>query len=146
MAIVVQHSTTIAAESDIVWRLLIDPSTWQTWWSDCLTATSNDLKQLREGSRLEVVVQPRRQKMTFNPEVDLMTEGKTLSLTHRSALVQCTLSWRLHSQPEGTRVTVRGVFTGLAALTMGLFRQDDTARFSLHGNLRGLKKVAERMV
>jgi len=145
VAIIAQHSTTIATEPQIVWGLLVNPSAWQTWWADCVTASSGDQRQLQEGSKLELVVQPRQRKMTFHPEVDLLTEGKELSLTHRSALVQCTWSWRLQAQPAGTRVTLRGVFTGFAILTMGWLGQNDTARFSLHANLRGLKKIAERM-
>lgn len=145
MAIVVELSVNVAADRQTIWTLLTDASTWPTWWRDCRAAAASDFRRLREGSQLEVVVQPRHGKTTFRPEVDLLTEGKTLSLTERSALLQTTVAWHLHATESGTRITVHGVLTGFATVLMRLTRQDDTVRFALHSNLRGLKKIAERM-
>ncbi|NJL29174.1 MAG: hypothetical protein HC897_15480 [Thermoanaerobaculia bacterium] len=141
-----EQSVNVATERDVVWRLLIDASTWKTWWSDCVDATAADRRTLHEGSKLELALQPKQLKYTFYPEVDLTSEGKSLSLTHRSLFVQWTVSWFLQDLETGTRVTARGSFAGLGTLLPRIFHQDDTARFSLNSNLRGLKRLAERMV
>jgi hypothetical protein len=140
-----EQSVNVATDREVVWRLLIDPTTWKTWWPDCIDASAVDRKMLHEGSKLELALQPKQVKYTFNPEVDLTSEGKNLSLTHRSLFVQWTVSWHLQDLANGTRVTARGAFTGLGTALKGLFHQDDTVRFSLHSNLRGLKRLAERM-
>lgn len=146
MAIEIEEATHIASEPVIIWGLLIDPTSWKTWWPDCREANSTDFRTLREGSELEVVLQPKHQKLTFTPIVDLITDGKTLSLTHRAAFLQTTVRWYLQEKPEGTRVLVHGIFAGLSPFLMRLLRRDDTLRFSLNSNLRGLKKMAERLV
>lgn len=146
MGIEIAQSTQIAAPPENVWPLLVDASTWTTWWPDCIAAQAADFRPLREGSRLEVVLQPRHGKITLHPVVDLLTEHKTLSLTARSALLQTTVAWYLQTSDHGTRVEVRGAFAGLATAAMRLLRRDDTLRFSLNGNLRGLKRTAERLV
>ncbi|MEM8961653.1 MAG: SRPBCC family protein [Acidobacteriota bacterium] len=145
MGFELDHSVNVAAPADIVWRLLIDPSSWSGWWRDCLDAQSRDLRNLREGSELSLTVQPKHMRMTFEPRVDLMIEQKTLSMSHRSALVQASLSWYLGASEMGTRVQARVVFAGLWSNVMGLTRQKDAVHFAVHSNLRDLKKVAERL-
>ncbi|RMH18822.1 MAG: hypothetical protein D6696_12215 [Acidobacteria bacterium] len=141
----VGYAVRVAAPSATVWRLLVDVATWKSWWPDCLSATTADARTLHEGSRLELVLQPKHGRHTLRPVVDLITEGKTLSMTSRGPLLQATVSWHLHDDGEGTRLNLHGAFTGPAALVLRLLRADDVVRFSLHGNLRGLKKVAERL-
>ena len=145
MGIEISMSISIAARTETVWSLLIDPRTWKSWWPDCIEATSHDFRTLREGSKLEVVVQPKTSKASFFPVVDLMSEGKSLSLTSRGTFLQSTVAWYLQPIDAGTRVRVHGDFTGLATTLMRLTRRDDTFRFALHGNLRGLKRVGERL-
>lgn len=146
MAIVVEHSTNIASAPETVWGLLINVSSWHTWWKDCVEANTADFKMIHEGSEISMVMQPKHQKMTFQPVVDLCTEGKVLSLTHRSLTIQSTVVWTLKSGPTGARIHIRGVFAGVSVFFMRLLRQDDIFHFSLHGNLRGLKRMAERMI
>lgn len=141
-----EQSVNVATEREVVWRLLIDPTTWKAWWSDCIDASAVDRRMLHEGSRIELVLQPKQLKHTFFPEVDLTSEGKSLSLTHRSAFVQWTVRWYLQELESGTRVTAHGAFTGLSTVLTRFFHQDDTVRFTLQSNLRGLKRLAERMV
>ncbi len=145
MGFEVTSTVTIAAPPETVWPLLIDPTTWKSWWPDCQAATTRDHRNLREGSQLEVVLQPKHGKATFTPRVDLITEHKTLTMTARGALLQTSVSWHLHGVDMGTRVTIHGAFAGFGATVMKLFGSADTAQFSLHGNLRGLKRVAERL-
>ncbi len=145
MGFEITSTVTIAAPPETVWPLLIDPTTWKTWWPDCQAAIAQDHRNLREGSQLEVVLQPKHGKATFNPRVDLITELKTLTLTDRGALLQTSVTWHLHPVDMGTRVTIHGAFAGIGTTVIKLFRRDNTARFSLHSNLRGLKRVAERL-
>ena len=136
----------IANEREKVWRLLENPAAWKTYWPDCVDAISKDRKLLREGSELELVVQPGGRNYTFHPEVDLVVPGKTLSLTHRGPFLQWTVAWYLDDVETGARVKVQGAFAGVGGFLMRLLRRDDSVRFSLHGHLRGLKKLAERML
>lgn len=146
MAIEVEQSVNVATGPESVWRLLADPNSWKSWWPDCVDAHVSDYKVLREGSELVVVVQPQHSKLTFRPTVDLYTEQRTLSLTHRTVFFACTAAWYLQPREDGTRVTVRAVLAGPAAFLLRLLRRDAIVRLTLHSQLRGLKKVAERMV
>ncbi len=145
MAVVVEKVSNIASAPETVWGLLVNLETWKAWWPDCVTAHATDYRTLREGSQLELVLQPKHRKVTFNPIVDMLTEGRTLSLTQQSATLQTTVVWTVSEGPAGTKVSVRGVFKGLRVWLMGLVGGNDVYQFSLYSNLRGLKRVAERM-
>ncbi len=136
----------IRADPDIVWGLLVDPNGWSTWWRSCVVARTLDRNEMREGSELELVLQPKHQKFTFRPVVDLITDERTLSLTHRSALVQTTTAWYLAEKPDRTVVTVQSVFNGLLPFLMSLAQQRSTVQLTLKTNLQGLRRTAERMV
>lgn len=146
MAVVVERTANIASAPETVWDLLIRLETWKTWWPDCIEAHTMDNRALREDSRIELVLQPKHRKLTVNPVVDMLTAGRTLSLTQQSALIQGTVAWTLAEGPMGAKVSVRGVFTGFQVWLMGLASQNDIFQFSLYSNMRGLKKLAERMV
>ncbi len=146
MGIDAELSTGIRADPDVIWGLLEDPSNWSTWWRSCIAARSVDRNDLREGSELEVVLQPKRQRFTFRPVVDLLTEYRTLSLTHRSFAVQTTTAWYLAEKPDRTQVTVQTVFNGLLPFLMSLAQQRSTVQLCLKTNLQGLRRTAERMV
>ncbi len=146
MGIDAEISTGIRADPDHIWGLLEDPSSWSTWWRICIAARSVDRKELREGSEIELVLQPRWQKFTFRPVVDLLTENRTLSLTHRSLFVQTTTAWYLAEKPDRTQVTVQSVFNGLLPFLMSLAQQRSTVHLCLKTNLQGLRRAAERLV
>lgn len=146
MAVVVERTVNVASTPETIWGLLVNASTWKSWWDDCVVATAKDHRALHEGSEIELVLQPKHRKITFQPIVDMMSEGKTLSLTQHAALMQGTVVWQLAEGPMGARVSLRGVFTGFQIWLMGLASQNDIFQFSLYSNLRGLKKMAERMI
>ena len=134
----------VRADPEIVWDLLVDPSTWQGWWHGCVAARSLDGRTLREGSQLEVVLQPKLQKFTFKPIVDLMTEYRTLSLTQRSTMVQTTTAWYLVEKPDRTQVNVQTVFNGILPFLMSIAQQRRTVQLIMKKNLQGLRRAAER--
>lgn len=134
----------VFAEPMVIWGLLADPPMWKTWWPDCISATTADSKSLHEGSHLELVLQPRQIKITLRPEVDLCTEGKLLSLTHRSALIHTTASWHLVEKDDCVRVTGQIVFNGFFPFLITIAQQSSIVRFSLNNNLKGLKRAAEQ--
>ena len=146
MAVVVEKVTNIASAPETVWSLLVNPESWKSWWSGCIEARTMDRRTLREGSQLELVLQPRHQKVTLNPVVDMMSEGKTLSLTQQGALLQGTVVWEVVEGPMGARVNLRGVFKGFQVWLMGLAGKNGTFQLSLSANLRGLKKTSEHMI
>ncbi len=146
MGIDAELSTGIRADPDIIWDLLVDPSSWSTWWRSCVAARSVDRKSLREGSEIELVLQPRHQKITFRPAVDLLTENRTLSLTQRTLFVQTTTAWYLAEKPDRTQVNLHTVFNGVLPFLMSLAQQRSTVQLCLKTNLQGLRRAAERIM
>ena len=146
MGIDADLSTNVRADPDVIWALLLDPAGWNSWWRGCIVARALDDRSLREGSLLEVVLQPKLQKFTFKPIVDLMTENKTFSLTHRSPMVQTTTVWYLAEKPDRTQVTVQTVFNGVLPFLMSVFQQRSAVQLALKGNLQGLRRAAERRI
>ena len=146
MGIDVDLSINIRADADVIWGLLEDPSSWSGWWRGCVAARTLDDRSLREDSELEVVLQPKFQKFTFKPFVDLLTEYRSLSLTHRSFFVQTTTAWYLVEKPDRTQVTEQSVFTGVLPFLMSIAQQRSTVQLSLKANLQGLRRAAERIM
>lgn len=146
MGIDVDLSTNVRADPEVIWGMLEDPSSWKTWWRGCIEARSLDDRTLREGSEIEIVLQPKLQKFTFRPVVDLLTENRSLSLTHRSPLVQTTTAWYLVEKPDRTQVSVQSVFNGILPFFMSVMQQRSAVQLALKGNLQGLRRVAERKV
>ncbi len=146
MGIEVEQTKIIRADPEVVWDFLERPETWKSWWPDCVEARVTDDGTLREGSRLELVVRPVRLALTLNPIVDLFTERKTLSLTHRSTFIQSTAAWYLHEKPDATHVKAELVFNGLFPFFITIAQRSGTVRASLKRNLLGLKRASERMV
>ena len=144
MGIEAEVSRKIYADSDAIWELLADPTSWSSWWTDCEAARSVDGKVLREGSGLEVVLQPKIMKLTLTPEVGLLSERKLLSLTHRSAMIHSTVTWQLAEKKEFVVVTADIVFNGVLPFLIAISQQSSIVRFSLTNNLKGLKRAAEQ--
>jgi hypothetical protein len=144
MGIEAEVSRKIFADSDAIWELLSDLEAWPTWWVDCVIARTMDSRTLREGSTLEVLVKPRAVSLTLNPVVDLFTERKLLSLTHRSAFIHSTATWQLVEKNDAVTVTASIVFNGLLPFLITIAQQSSVVRFSLNNNLKGLKKAAEK--
>ncbi len=145
MTLIAEKSIQIVAPPEVIWRVLTDLPAWKSWWPDCYFAQNQTRGQFGEGSQVELVVRPGRLKHTFRPLVDLYTERKTLSFTQRSFGVQATVTWQLQPLTDQTRVSVRGVFQGPLIFIMRVFQRGDLAQISLASQLRGLKKVAERL-
>lgn len=147
MGIEVEHTKIIRADPEVIWGFLVRPPTWKSWWVDCVEASSgDDRRELQEGTRLELVLQPRNLRLTLRPTVDLLTERKTLSMTHHSALIHTTAAWYLYERPDATQVKAELVFNGILPFFVTIAQQSSTVRASLQRNLQGLKKAAERMV
>jgi Polyketide cyclase / dehydrase and lipid transport len=146
MGIEIEQSKVIRADPEVVWDFLVRTETWKSWWPDCVEAARADDRRLEEGTRLELVLQPRITKLTLRPVVDLFTEGKTLSLTHRSALIQTTAAWYISERPDATVVKGELVFNGFLPFVITVSQQSSAVRACFQRNLAGLKKAAERMV
>ena len=146
MAVVVEKIASVESSPETVWGLLINLESWKRWWPGCVEARTEDFRTLHEGSKIELVVKPVSRKYTFNPEVDMLSEGRTLSITQQSLLLQYTVVWEVVEGPAGARVSLRGVFKGFQVWLMGLASQNVMFHHSLGSSLRGLKKLAERMI
>ncbi len=146
MGIEVEQSKMIRSDPEIIWDLLERPEKWSSWWRECVEARITDDRALREGSRLELVLQPVRLRKTLRPVVDLLTERKTLSLTHRSPFLQTTFAWYLVERPDATVVKVEAVANGLFPFLVTIAQQSGVVRHTVQSHLRALKRAAERMV
>ncbi len=146
MGIEVEQSKVVRSDPEVIWELLERPEKWSSWWRECVEARITDDRTLREGSRLELVLQPVRLRQTLRPVVDLLTERKTLRLTHRSAFLQTTFAWYLVERPDATVVKAEVVANGLFPFLVTIAQQSGVVRRTVQGNLRALKRAAERMV
>lgn len=142
----IEESIHVATPADKIWRLLADPTTWKTWWPGCVDAATADRKTLREGSRLELVLQPTWLRMTLRPKVEVATINRALIWVGQSAGIQGRHAWYLDEKPDGTRIREREDFTGAGVVLLHVLFQVGATRKMFQANLRGLKKMAERML
>jgi len=138
-------SRNILAPIDTVWELVEKPVTWKSWWPECSNAKILDRGALREGSSVEVTLQPDYRKLDFRPTVDLFTMGKTLSFTHRSWSMGATVSFYLSEKSSGTHVRLQAVVEGLGMLFLTLTGRGGLPLQVLDSAMRGLKRTAERL-
>jgi hypothetical protein len=98
-----------------------------------------------EGAQLEVVVQPRHLKSTYRPLVDMLTRERILSLTHRRAFRQVTVTYSLLPEADRVRVEARGVFQGAYFFFLRILQQGTLPGKTLKTQLRDLRRTAERL-
>ena len=146
MGIEFEQTKSIRSDPEVIWELLERPEKWSSWWPECVAARATDDRALREGSRLELVVQPVRMRWKLRPTVDLLTEGRTLSLIHRSAFLQTSFGWYLQERPDATLVKGEVVANGLGPFLVTIAQQSSLVRITVQRNLRALKRAAERLV
>ncbi len=147
MALKLEITRNISAAPETVWQLLDRPTSWKAWWEDCVEAIALDRKGLKEGSRLELVLRPSYRRLSFFPVVDLFTENKTLCLIYKTIFVDASLTFYLQVDRDGsTQLRSQLSFGGPYAMILRLFGQGDLIRLSHDRCIRGLKRMAERMV
>lgn len=147
MALKLEASKFVAAAPATVWQLLDRPTTWKAWWEDCVEAIAVDRKGLREGSQIELVLKPGYRRVSFQPTVELYTENRILGLAQKDSLVDARLTFYVQEDRDGgTHVRCHLSFGGPYAILVRLLRQGDLVRISHDRILRGLKRMAERMV
>jgi hypothetical protein len=147
LALKVEVSKNVMAAPATVWQLLDRPTSWKAWWDDCVEAIAVDRKGLKEGSTIELVLRPSYRRMSFFPVVDVYTENKILSLACKTALVDATLTFLLQPDREGcTQLRCQLSYGGVYGLLARLTGQADLVRLCHDRCVRGLKRMAERMV
>ena len=146
MGIELELTKKMLAPPDVVWALLGNPSSWSTWWRDCESARISDGRAPREGSTVEVVLKPGQRSYGYKTNIDLITENRTLSVTHRSGLSQSTCVWYLNKKPNGTEVRVQLVYEGIGTWIVRLTGRATLVRLAFENQLKDLKKYTERMV
>lgn len=140
----IRHQRAIAAPPDLVWGLLADFSTWPRWWPDCSVAQRQDRTPLAEGSRIEMVLSPGGRERTLVAEVDLLSEGRSLTIVAQRFLFKATATWILREGPaESSRLAVHGAFSGLGAGRLGI--GEALLESTLKRHARGLGQAAERL-
>lgn len=145
MPVALESRTGIATAPLLVWGLLVDTKTWKSWWPAVRDARAFDFKPLHDKSRFEVTLQFTRLRATLVPRVVLAGEGKTLSWEARWAGVPLRQEWFLDPKPDGCRVTARLRFEGPGATVLRLLRLERGWDLMQHEQVRGLKRVAERL-
>lgn len=145
MPIALETRQSVAADPAQVWRLLIEPRSWKSWWPAVRDARTYDFKPLREGVRFEVTLQMGRMTSTLTPRVTLCADGKALAWDGRWLGVPLHEEWFLEPRPDGCRVVLRSRFTGFGASVLGLLRLDRKWAQMSSEAVRGLKRVGERL-
>lgn len=146
MGIEIDLSKRILASQEVIWSLLGNPGSWAKWWRDCEVSQVKGGRSAREGSELELVLKPGASAINYHPVIDLYTEERTLSLTHRGGLSQATCVWYLNKSQNGTVVRVQLVYEGPGSLFVRLTGRSALVRLAIENQLKDLKKFAERMV
>ena len=145
MGIELDLSKTVLAPPSVVWSLLGEPRSWSTWWRDCVSAQMADGRAPREGSPIQLVLKPGQQESSYEPTIDLYTEDRTLSLTHRSGLSRGTCVWYLNKKRNGTEVRLQLVYEGLGTWWVRLTGRRILVDLAFENQLKDLKKYAERL-
>ena len=145
MPLVLESRTAIATPPPPVWGLLVEPKSWKSWWPAVRDARTFDFKPLHEGSRFEVTLELGRLTTTLVPRVSLAAEPKALAWESRWAGVPLHAEWFLDSKPDGSRATARLRFAGVGGSLLGALRFGRMWERLLQEQLRGLKRVAERL-
>jgi hypothetical protein len=145
MPVTTEVRTAIATAPLAVWGLLVDTKSWKTWWPAVRDARTFDFKPLHQGSRFEVTLQLGRMEATLAPRVTLAAEGKALTWEARWAGVPVKQEWFLDQKPEGCRATVRLQLVGTGGTLLRLVRLDRRWLLMIDEQLRGLKRIAERL-
>ncbi len=146
MSIELNLSKKILAPPNVVWSLLGNPVSWPKWWRDCEAVQFKEGRALREGTQLEVVLKPGQSASDYFPTIDLYTEERTLSMTHRGGLSRGTCVWYLNKKPNGTEVRLQLVYEGLGSYFVQWTGRSVLVRLTFENQLKDLKKLAERMV
>ena len=143
MPLTLEDSVHIGAPAESVWRLLADPASWRFWWPHCSSAEAADRRPLRDGSRLEISLQPGLVPYTVRAEVEVAQPGRALIWRATTFGTRGRHAFYLEPRPNGTRVRESGTYEG-NLLLFRLLRRDVATAKMFHGNLRGLKRAAER--
>jgi uncharacterized protein YndB with AHSA1/START domain len=145
VAIALESRQPVATSPTAVWGLLIEPRSWKSWWPAVRDARTYDFKPLREGARFEVTLQLGRMTSTITPRVVLCAEGKALTWDARWLGVPLHQEWFLEPRQDGCRVVLRNRFRGAGTLVLRLFRLHHAWDRMSGEQVRGLKRVAERL-
>jgi len=139
-----RHAADLAAPPEVVWPLLVDFPSWPRWWADCRLASRRDRRPLAEGSRVELIVRLGRRERSLDAVVDLLNEGRGLTLVARGWFLRLTVSWELRALAgASTRLRLHAAFAGIASGRLGAGRE--LLEASLRRHLRGLSQAAERL-
>lgn len=143
----VETQKNISVPPAAVWQLIDRPSSWKVWWQDCVEANTLDRKGLREGSTMEIVLQPAHRRISFFPRVEIFSAGRTLSLRYATFWVKAALTFQIHEHKDSGGTTAKVVldYGGPQMVLARLLGQGDTVHLCIDRCLRGLKRVAERM-
>ncbi len=145
MGIELNLSKLILASPEVVWSLLGNPVSWPKWWRDCEAVQYKEGRAPREGTQLEMVLKPGQSAGSYFPVIDLYTEERTLSMTHRGGFSQGTCVWYLNKKPKGTEVRLQLVYEGPGSFFVRLTGRSMLVRLTFENQLKDLKKIAERM-
>jgi len=142
----IEDSTRIAASPEAIWRFLVDPTTFRTWWPGCLEATTADRKLLHEGSELRLLLAPSWIRLRVRARVEVAAPGKALIWVGHSAGLEGRHGFFLEERTGGMRVREQETLRGPTLPVLRLLRLDRATKRMFQENLKGLKRFAEQMV
>lgn len=141
-----EESILVAAPAPFVWRLLADSTTWRTWWTHSLDARTADRKPLADGSQLTLLLRPSWAPLRFRARVEAATADRFLLWASQGAGLRVQHAWHLEARAGGTFVRQQLTLAGPGLWLLYGLGQVGPLRRMLRDNLRGMKKLAERMI
>jgi hypothetical protein len=138
-----EQSILVGAAPEKIWRLISEPASWRFWWPQCKAAETADRRPLHDGSRVEIQLHGGLLPWTARAEAEVVQRERALLLRYVTLGTTLRLGFYLDARPNGTAVRERLAGEG-SLLLYRLLRRDLAAAKSIHDNLRGLKRAAER--
>lgn len=145
MSLRIEETIHIAAPPESVWRFVADLHTWQHWWPGCREAETKDRKPLHDGSSFLLAVHLGWLTLKFNARVEAATPPRSLLWQAGGGGVTARHAFYLDARPNGTFVRQQESLSGAGLIFFRLARFDAASRRMFQQNLRGLKRIVERL-
>ncbi|MEO8276803.1 MAG: SRPBCC family protein [Thermoanaerobaculia bacterium] len=140
----IEETIHIAVAPEVVWRFLAEPRSWPQWWPGCREAETADRKTLHDGSTFKLGLRLGWLTLRVAARVEACTAQRSLLWVGKGGGLTGRHAFYLDAKPNGTWVRQRENFSGPGVLLFRLLRLDVASRRMFKGNLKGLKRMAER--
>jgi hypothetical protein len=144
LALLVEESAHIRAAPETIWKYLSEPQSWRFWWPNCKQAETADRRPLHDGSSFELTLDLGPFTVTQRPTVEMAQPNRALMWVARSMGVTRRHAFYIEPGKNGVTVRERCTFEGWGMPLFRFLGLQQRSSEMFRGNLRGLRKMAER--